>query len=245
MRDEDALALVAQAPRTLGELVAAVPAAARVLERVGLDYCCRGRRTLAEACAAAGLDAHAVAAEIAALPPCREAEWASLPLPALADHIVTTHHRYLHEELPLLDALAAKVEDAHGRRHAELARVRALIAELRADLEPHLQKEERVLFPAIRALVDEGRRDFPFGSVANPIHVMVAEHDRAGELLAALREVTGGYTAPGDACASYRSLYARLAILELDTHEHIHKENHVLFPGALRAWDDQEVADDE
>jgi regulator of cell morphogenesis and NO signaling len=99
-------------------------------------------------------------------------------------------------------------------------------------VEPHLMKEERVLFPAIDALA-RGQRDFGFGSVANPIHMMGIEHDRAGQLLGELRAVTYGYEIPADACASYRSLYERLAQLEADMHEHIHKENNVLFPAAM------------
>ena len=217
---------------TLGEIVAANPAAARALDRLGLDYCCHGDRTLADASAAAGLDPAVVAAELDALPVEGDRTWTELDAPALAEHIVATHHRYLHEELPLLDELAAKVLSVHGRNHPELVRVRALVAALRADLEPHLQKEERVLFPAIAAAA-AGRREFPFGTVAQPIRVMLAEHDRAGDLLAGLRAATSGYAVPDDACASYRSLYERLEALELDTHLHVHKENHTLFPAAL------------
>jgi regulator of cell morphogenesis and NO signaling len=225
------------APRTLGELVAHHPGAARVFERAGLDYCCRGTRTLADACAAAGLDPDALATEIEETEAEAEPDWASLPVPALADHIVATHHAYLRAELPLLVELAAKVDSVHGVRHPELATVLALVGDLRADIEPHLDKEERVLFPALHLMVEHDRTDFPFGTVANPIRVMIAEHDRAGELLVALRHATRGYEAPSDACASYRSLYERLEAIELDTHRHIHKENHVLFPAALAALD--------
>jgi regulator of cell morphogenesis and NO signaling len=222
---------------TLGELVAANPATARVFETFGLDYCCRGDRTLADACSAAGLDLSDVAAGLAGLGVGSDRGWTELDAVSLATHIVETHHRYLHEELPLLDPLAAKVLAAHGPRHSELDDVRRLVAELRADLEPHLMKEERVLFPAIAALA-AGQRDFPFGTVANPIRVMMIEHDRAGELLAELRRTSNGYTAPANACASYRTLYARLETLELDTHLRVHKENHVLFPAALRLAED-------
>jgi len=218
---------------TLGDLVTARPSAARVLQRHGLDYCCGGHRSLGEACAAAGLDPATVLAELAALPTEDPDGWSTLPPPALAEHIVAVHHAYLHEELPLLDALAATVLRVHGERHPELAEVRRLVAEVAADLGPHLLKEERVLFPAIAALY-EGRQDFPFGSIAAPIRMMLAEHDRAGELLGELRDVTGGYEVPADACASYRSLYERLAQLEADTHLHVHKENNVLFPVVLR-----------
>ena len=218
---------------TLGDLVAANPAAARILDGFGLDYCCHGERTLLEACATKGLDAEVVAAKLADVGTEGDTTWTTLSPPALAGHIVETHHRFLWEELPLLEALATKVLGVHGERHAELVEVHELVVALRADLEPHLHKEERVLFPAIGALA-EGKRDFAFGSVANPIRMMLLEHDRAGELLARLREVTHGYTVPDDGCASYRSLYERLAELELDTHLHIHKENHSLFPAALR-----------
>lgn len=218
---------------TLAELVTANPAAARVLDAFGIDYCCRGHRTLAVACDRAGLDESTIAARLAELPAGDDRRWTTLDTPSLAAHIVDTHHRYLHEELPLLDALVDNVLSVHGDRHPELKTVAALVKALRADLEPHLMKEERVLFPAIEALAG-GQRDFPFGSIANPIRMMTLEHDRAGDLLAVLRGVTHDYAAPADGCTSYRSLYERLAALEQDTHVHVHKENHVLFPAALR-----------
>jgi regulator of cell morphogenesis and NO signaling len=219
--------------RTLGDIVAGNPATAPTLDRLGLDYCCHGQRSLESACAEAGLDPAAVLAELAAIDPGGDTSWAGLDPSALAGHIVASHHRYLKEELPLLDGLAEKVLAVHGERHPELDEVRALVREIRADMEPHLMKEERILFPAIEELA-RGRRDFPFGSVGNPIRMMLLEHDRAGELLAALRSATGGYAVPADACASYRSLYERLEALEADTHLHVHKENHTLFPAALR-----------
>lgn len=218
--------------RTLGDLVVLNPSAARVLDAVGLDYCCHGDRPLDVACADAGLDLDDVARRLEMLGRDDDAAWTDLDPPALADHIVATHHAYLHEELPLLAALAVKVRNVHGGRHPELAEVARLVAEVGADLEPHLMKEERVLFPAIHDIVG-GRSEFPFGSVANPIRMMMLEHDRCGELLAALRSAAGGFAIPADACASYRSLYERIEALELDTHRHIHKENHVLFPAAI------------
>jgi regulator of cell morphogenesis and NO signaling len=217
---------------TLGDLVAARPEAARVLDRFGLDYCCHGGRTLEDACAAAGVDAQVVDAAMPEADDGPAASWTDLDPAALADDILATHHAYLHEELPLLEALAAKVVTVHGERHPELHEVQRLLVAVRDDLEPHLAKEERVLFPAVHALA-AGRRDFPFGSVENPIRMMDVEHDRAGGLLAELRAATHDYLVPDDACASYRSLYERLAELEHDTHVHIHKENHVLFPATI------------
>lgn len=220
------------APATLGDLVAANPAAAAVLDRFGLDFCCNGKRSLADACATAGVDPALVDAELADLAVKGDAGWQDLDPVALAAHIVEVHHLYLHEELPLLEALATKVLAVHGERHPELTEVHRLVGQLRADLEPHLMKEERILFPAIAAAAN-GQRDFPFGSIANPIAMMTADHDRDGDLLRRVRATTGTYTVPADGCASYRSLYERLELLESDTHQHIFKENHALFPAAI------------
>jgi regulator of cell morphogenesis and NO signaling len=218
--------------RSLGDIVADNPAAARALDAHGLDYCCHGRDTLGSACAEAGIDPATVEGELAELPVADGGKIRDLDPPALADAIVETHHVYLKSELPIVDELSAMVVRAHGERHPELAEVRRLVVDLREDLEPHLMKEERVLFPAIHALWN-GRTDFPFGSIAAPIRMMRFEHDQAGDLLARLREVTHDYTVPEDGCASYRALYERLEAIEYDTHIHIHKENHVLFPAVL------------
>jgi regulator of cell morphogenesis and NO signaling len=215
--------------RTLGELVAERPARARVLERLGLDYCCHGHRTLAEAATAQQLDPGAVAGELAAVVDLDGADVDALEPADLVDHIIEYHHTYLHQELPLLVELANKVRDVHGSRHPELFRVAELVTEIEKDLEPHLAREETVLFPAIRAWT-KGQRSFPFGSLADPVRVLMLDHDRAGELLSELRTATDGYAAPADGCASYRLLYERLAHLEGDTHRHVHLENNVLFP---------------
>lgn len=219
---------------TLAELVTARPSAARVLERHGLDYCCGGGRRLRSACSDLAVDPDAVLAEIVRLPPEREPDWAAFGPVEMVDHLEATHHRYLHDELPRLDALAAKVHGVHGDRHPELAGVLATYRALRADLEPHLATEERVLFPMVRDLAAADAAPGPHrGSVGHPVRVMLAEHDRAGELLARLRALTGGYAPPADACASYTALYAGLAQLESDIHLHVHKENNVLFPAVL------------
>jgi regulator of cell morphogenesis and NO signaling len=219
-------------PTTLGELVTVRPGAARVLERYRLDYCCGGARTLTEACEAAGVDPDEVDAALEAATPLPTPDWATMSPARLADHIEAVHHTYLRSELPRLGALAAKVRDVHGGRHPELVEVAALFDALRADLEPHLHKEELVLFPRIRALDEATPAPGAAGPVGPPIRVMRAEHDAAGDLLARLRLTTADYTVPDDGCASYLALYEGLAELEADTHLHVHKENNVLFPAA-------------
>jgi regulator of cell morphogenesis and NO signaling len=218
--------------QTLADVVAADSSRARTLDRLGLDYCCGGAETLEDACARAGLDATDVVAQIDTNIAVDDGHNCAGMLPAeLVSHLVDVHHRYLQTELRELDQVAQKVVDVHGRRRPELQEVRALVAALRDDLEPHMQKEERVLFPAILELLG-GPAAFLFGSIANPIGMMGLEHERAGETLTSLRTISNNYAIPDDACASYRSLYDRLAELEHDTHLHIFEENHLLFPQA-------------
>lgn len=216
--------------RTLGELVAERPARARVLERAGIDYCCHGDRPLSEAAGVAGLDARTLATVLDAVDeaPVTGDGAEDLAPAALAHHIVDTHHRYLDAELPELDALAVKARGVHGSHHPELAEVARLFHELRGELEPHLAVEEADVFPAIEAGTD---RD----AIDSGIARLLVEHERAGELLFALRAASRDYVVPEDACASYRSLYERLAALEADTFRHIHLENNVLFRAARRA----------
>ena len=222
------------ADRTLAEVVTSDPAATRVFEAYALDYCCGGRRRIDEACATAGVDLDAVLEALGDLGPAPEVDWASMGPAQLVDHLEATHHAYLHAELPRLTALVDKVVGAHGARHAELLEVAATYAELRAELEPHLAKEEQVLFPMIRELVaSEDVPAFHCGTLQNPISVMLVEHDRAGDLLGTLRSLTDGYRAPADGCASYRALYDGLAELEADVHLHVHKENNLLFPAVV------------
>lgn len=220
---------------TLAELVTAHPHLARELERRGLDYCCGGQRSLASACAEVGLDAAVTVDELGALAGApAPADWATMTPAALCDHLVETHHRYLWDEMPRLSALAEKVRTVHGDRHPELQDIARCYEEIRADLEPHLLKEERILFPLVHELEHAtGLPSFHCGSVRNPIGVMHMEHDRVGELLARMRLLTSEYRPPADGCASYAALFTGLERLEADTHLHVHKENNVLFPKAV------------
>jgi len=219
---------------SLTEIVRAVPGSQRTLESFGLDYCCGGDRSLTDACRDLDLDPSTVLDQVQVADPEAPPEWASMTPDALVDHLEGTHHAYLHVELPRWSALAEKVTAVHGTRHPELAEIQRTYEMIRADLEPHLAKEERVLFPMIRELVAATTAPrFHCGSVRNPISVMLLEHDAVGELLATLRRLTGGYQAPADGCASYRTLFEGLAELEADTHLHVHKENYLLFPAVV------------
>ena len=226
------------ADMTVGQLVAEHPATARVLERFQIDYCCGGQRMLAEACREQHLDVQEIVREVeGALQPRADTDrnWLCESLANLCDHIEQTHHEYLKSELPRLTELIANVVRAHAERHPELRQAQQVFAALRGELEPHLLKEERILFPAFRQLEQAASPPrFPFGSVANPIGVMQHEHDTAGSALKALRRLTADFTPPDDACIAYRTMLEALGVLEADLHEHIHKENNILFPRAQR-----------
>lgn len=213
------------------------PEVARVFEEVRVDYCCSGQATLAEACRDSGLNLEDVLARLRsaiAEPGALPAEnWDGKSLGELCDHIESTHHAFLRDELPRLASLVVKVAQAHGAAHPELAELKDVFNSLRAELEPHMFKEERILFPAIRRL--EASDDVPrfgFGSLGNPIHVMEDEHQSAGDALRRMRELTLDFQAPPDACDAYRGLMTDLRGLERDLHAHIHKENNILFPRA-------------
>ena len=215
---------------TLGEIITLHPALAVDLEKRGLDYCCHGGRTLAVAAGELGLDPQTVADELSAAridePP---AEWASLGVADLVDHIQDVHHGYLWEAFPRISALVDKIAIVHGERHSELAEVQRLYNEVRADLEPHLLTEEQVVFPLIRQFTaDPSHADA--AAIAEQILLLSAEHETVGELLEELNRVTGGYETPADGCATYNACYLALAELEADTHLHIHKESNILFP---------------
>lgn len=218
---------------TLGELVAELPARARVFERHGLDYCCHGQRSLADAAAAADLDANELAAELASVVDVSGSEVDVLDPAALVEHILRTHHAYLREELPALEALADKVDSVHSCRHPELSEVARLVHALAEDLRPHLAQEEQILFPAItrQSTGAEGAGM----ALAPPIRAMMTEHEAVGALLDTLRSTAHDYKVPADGCASYHGLYARLADLEADTFRHVHLENNVLFHQVLSA----------
>jgi regulator of cell morphogenesis and NO signaling len=210
--------------------VAENPARATVLDRLGLDFCCHGQRSLADACEASGLDvAHVVAAfdEVADATP---EGWTGGGRGSLAAYVEDVHHSYLHQELPALRKLALKVATVHGGRHPELAEVHDLVNVIAEALEPHLATEEQDVFPVIEQLAPGTAGD---GRLAARIASLIEEHTELGAQLARLRAVTGDYAVPADGCASYQSLYERLAALEADTHVHIHLENNVLFPAAL------------
>jgi regulator of cell morphogenesis and NO signaling len=218
------------------------PAATRVFEKFGIDYCCGGGKSLREACEAANLAPDKLLALLQAAGQGKgtngNKDWNSEPLADLIDHIVESHHAYTREELDRLDPLLAKVCSVHGQRHPELLRIRQLFGGLSQELTMHMMKEEQVLFPYISRMEEavlERRPVIPpmFGTVQNPVQMMMQEHDDAGQALHEMRELSASYTPPQDACVSFQTLYRALDEFERDLHQHIHLENNILFPRAV------------
>lgn len=219
----------------VSDLVLEQPTRARVFEQFGIDYCCGGRTPLEEACADKGIDLAAVitALEEPLLAEAEDVDWTAVSVSDLVDHIIGHHHAYLRAELPTLRMLVDKVATVHGERHPELGEVQRAFHLTANELEEHMVKEEQILFPACVALEQGVGGRFPFGSVASPIAMMVHEHDEVAAGLAGMRTATGGFAPPPDACNSYRAMLERLAVLERDTHRHVHEENNVLSPRAI------------
>jgi regulator of cell morphogenesis and NO signaling len=235
-----------ESTRTVGEYALEIPAATRIFEKLGIDYCCGGGTSLADACAKAGVTVDEVLDSLKTAERSVETfaggEWQSASPAELIVHIVEKHHSFTRDELVRLDALLAKVCGVHGQNHPELFHLQNQFQELRCDLEPHMLREEQVLFPYIIRLEKtiEENQPFPippFGTVRNPVRVMMAEHDAAGEILRTMREASSDYTTPPDGCISFQTLYSALIALEADLHQHIHLENNILFPRAAERED--------
>jgi regulator of cell morphogenesis and NO signaling len=236
-------AMTMTAKRTVRELALENTSATRVFEKLGIDYCCGGNKSLGDACRASNLSVDQVIdslemAEQAALAVQKDRNWQVEPLADLIAHIENTHHKYTREEIARLAPLMDKVCSVHGKNHPELQQVRASFQSLAQELTTHMMKEERVLFPYIVRMEEaviqkEPVLPSPFGSVQNPVTMMEHEHDSAGNALRDMRNASCGYRAPGDGCVSYQTLYKALADFEADLHRHIHLENNILFPRAI------------
>lgn len=221
----------------VGEIAAQMPASTRVFQKLRIDYCCGGKLPLEEACTRAGVGIDVVLEALEELRnDATDQDWSTAPLSMLSDYIVRKHHEFTREETEALVVLANKVERVHGENHPEVIEVAFIVRTLQPELYEHMLKEEQILFPFVTELENAGTRNTPragFGTVQNPIRMMMAEHDQAAEMLRRLRVVTSDYALPDGACMSFQALYFRLQELEADLHQHIHLENNVYFPRAI------------
>jgi regulator of cell morphogenesis and NO signaling len=225
---------------TIRSIVADDFRAAAVFERHGIDFCCGGHRPVAEACSERGIDPATLALELdtalASAGP-DVPRFNTWDLDLLTGYIVANHHGYVREAVETLRVHTRKVADVHGDNHPEVRTIADRFEALAAELSGHMAREEQVLFPYVNGLAQARRGgpvpSAPFGTVNNPIRMMEIEHQSAGDEMASIRTLSGGYAPPADACTTYKVTYRELQAFEADLHRHVHLENNILFPKAL------------
>lgn len=225
----------------IGELVAQNYRTSTVFKKYKIDFCCNGNRSIAEACQNNAIDSHVLIGELEDVsqysPHTQAINFMAWPLDLLIDYIEKKHHRYVESTIEQIVPFLTKIASVHGDKHPELLEIRQLFAESTSDLTAHMKKEEMVLFPYIRHLVQSNpttkQLQVPFGTVQNPIQMMMHEHDTEGERFRQIARLSNDYTPPKDACNTYKVTYALLQEFEDDLHQHIHLENNILFPKAI------------
>ncbi|MCF1192290.1 iron-sulfur cluster repair di-iron protein [Mangrovimonas sp. AS39] len=228
--------------KNIGQFVAEDYRTAAIFKKYNIDFCCKGHRTLKEVCEKKGIDQNLIVDELEIVLNSnsnQSIDYKSWPLDLLIDYIEKTHHRYVEEKIPILKQFLDKLCRVHGERHPELFKINKLFIASSNELTAHMKKEELILFPFIKKLV-RAKLDSQmvlqpaFGTVENPIAMMMNEHDNEGERFRIIAELTNNYQPPVDACNTYRVTFAMLDEFEKDLHLHIHLENNILFPGAVK-----------
>lgn len=227
--------------KTVAEIVVENIKAAHVFKKHGIDFCCGGGISVKEACTKKGVDYEALKNEIQAIDNVvnRGYNYNDWGLDFLIDHIINIHHKYVEDSIPLLLQYANRVAHVHGHYYKEVVEINTLVEAVSQELAAHMKKEELILFPYIKKMVEaqkNGTKPGPphFGTVNNPIQMMFEEHENAGEVLKKIAELSNNYTAPPEACNTFRALYSKLEEFEQDLHQHIHLENNILFPKAIQ-----------
>lgn len=225
----------------IGELVAQDYRAASIFKKYGIDFCCQGNRTIQDACEAKNIDASSVLVDLNEANKASTAssiDYQSWPLDLLVDYIEKKHHRYVEDKTQEIKPYLDKICRVHGGRHPELLEINNLFNEAAGELAAHMKKEELILFPFIRKIAkakqENAKLEAPhFGTVENPIQMMMHEHNTEGERFRKIENLSDNYTPPLDACNTYRVTFALLKEFEADLHLHIHLENNILFPKAI------------
>ena len=229
---------------SLAQIVNSNHQAASIFEKYHLDFCCKGKRSLEQACTEQQLSVSEVTEDlenIFAKDNNSTVDFEKMNLTQLADYIVQTHHAYVKNEMPQIYAYLDKVSSKHGERHPELYKIFQIFTAVKEEMDGHMKKEELILFPRIKELQkladnENANLQLNITYLQSPITVMEQEHDHAGSLLNDIRILSNDYTPPQDACTTYRLSFAALKAFELDLHQHVHLENNILFPKAIEIF---------
>ncbi len=235
--------------KSLAQIVNSNHRAAAIFEKYHLDFCCKGKRSLQQACAENELKVEDILSELERMEQTSSDKvvinYDKLSLSQLADYIITTHHQYVKKEMPAIVLYLQKVASKHGERHPEMLKVFDLFTAVKEDMDMHMQKEEAVLFPRIKEVEKQlaagNKNNLSITYLKSPIIMMEQEHDHAGTAMAEIRQLTSNYNLPADACTTYRLSFAALEAFELDLHQHVHLENNILFPKVLQLFKTNET----
>ncbi|MCC8359876.1 iron-sulfur cluster repair di-iron protein [Salinimicrobium sediminilitoris] len=226
--------------KTVAEMVTENIKTAHIFKRYGIDFCCGGGISLEKACEKYKVDYNLLSRDLLNVDQdtSKATNYNRWELDFLTDHIINVHHSYVEENIPLLLQYSERVAQVHGGHYHELLEIKDLVKQVAGELSAHLKKEELILFPFIKKMVQAKKENMElpaanFGTVDNPIKMMEIEHEDAGELLRRISELSSNYTPPQGACNTYRAFYAKLEEFEQDLHQHVHLENNILFPKAL------------
>ena len=225
---------------TVGEFVAQDFRTAAIFSKYGIDFCCKGQKTVEEVCEKKNINESKLFEELNAVLATKNdkgIDFSSWPLDLLVDYIEKTHHRYVEEKTPIIIQFLDKLCSVHGANHKELFEINELFIGSSQDLAAHMKKEELILFPYVKkmmkATISHSLIEEPFfGTIKNPIASMMDEHDAEGERFRTISALSNNYTPPNDACNTYQVTFAMLKEFEEDLHKHIHLENNILFPKA-------------
>ncbi len=228
--------------KQIGQFVAEDFRTAAVFSNYGIDFCCKGDRTVEEVCSKNKIDIDELLRKLEDAQSSnsqQSIDYKSWPLDLLAEYIEKKHHRYVEEKTPVLRQFLDKLCKVHGQRHPELLEITALFIGCSKELASHMKKEELILFPFIKRMVkaklESSQIESPqFQTVENPIAMMKDEHEAEGERFRKIVELTNNYTPPADGCNTYQVTFAMLDEFEKDLHLHIHLENNILFPEAIK-----------
>ena len=231
--------------RTLAQIVTGDHRTASIFEKYNLDFCCKGKRSLQQACAEQNISVDNLLRELEIISSAPDLtsqhilSFDKLSASQLVDYIVSIHHSYVKKQAPQLFAYLEKVTIKHGDRHPELRRIFELFANIKDEMDQHMQKEELILFPRIKKLEQTSAggnlgSQLTISYLETPINIMEEEHDDAGRMMEEIKQLTNNYVPPQDACTTYRLSFAALQAFEADLHQHVHLENNILFPKALK-----------
>jgi len=224
--------------KTIAEIVTEDFKKAAVFKRYGIDFCCGGKKTLKSVCEKKNINKSEIIEELSKVDTRTESQmdqYKKWQLDHLVDHIITKHHAYVTEQIPIIRAFITKVSRVHGDAHPETKIIATLFEQVAQELEHHMMKEEKILFPYIKSLAQgQNIEAMPFGSIKNPIEMMEQEHEGAGLLFEKIGQLTNKFNPPAYACNTFKASYHLLEEFENDLHVHIHLENNILFPKAIQ-----------